>query len=230
MGSVVAEPKKRLDSLPELLGSIERLSLIVLGCIVLYIVIYACAQAGGFLGFLFGIPRLLRRASEAASDEARSPKGTTDARQTEARQLLSTNTNLEEISDWLTKIIVGLSIFEAVKIPPLVGNAADKFKGALPGVTGADVSFVLVLISASVLGFLYVYTETRTRVTVLFTKIEERADQSLSEAHLTKTEEGVDQSLSEVHRTGPTGSTSATGPGGVTSATGPTGATGAGVN
>src|SRR4051812_47035222 len=53
-----------------------------------------CLMSGVILGFLFGIPR---------TDKKESPTE-------EERILYIDNTNLEEISDWLTKIIVGLSL------------------------------------------------------------------------------------------------------------------------
>lgn len=55
--------------------------------------------AGVFGGFLFGIPKVSAR--QSGSD-------TVDR----AQQLLDPNTNLEQISDWLTKIIVGLGLVE----------------------------------------------------------------------------------------------------------------------
>src|SRR5215212_11890898 len=64
----------------------------------------ASAAFGGLLGFLFGIPRTLQQEGSSwsavgsdgdSNDEKRSPD--TDYRP---------NTNLEQISDWLTKILV----------------------------------------------------------------------------------------------------------------------------
>jgi len=56
----------------------------------------ACLSAGFLAGFLFGIPKVLQGDRTAAT---KTSKGRTPYRQ-------RVNTNLEEISDWLTKIIV----------------------------------------------------------------------------------------------------------------------------
>jgi len=56
----------------------------------------AAAVCGGFLGFLFGIPRSLQKKSVDNTSVSSVS--------------YANNTNLEEISDWLTKIIVGVSL------------------------------------------------------------------------------------------------------------------------
>jgi predicted secreted protein len=56
---------------------------------------------GGLLGFLFGIPRTLQQEASQATEQNRKdrPQETNYA----------VNTNLDQISDWLTKILVGVS-------------------------------------------------------------------------------------------------------------------------
>ena len=70
----------------------------------------ACTTVGGAFCFLFGIPKILQ------SD--RLPEDTPNSAVIGYRQQV--NTNLTEISDWLTKIIVGLSLINLAKIPPVV--------------------------------------------------------------------------------------------------------------
>src|SRR6266508_6277591 len=55
--------------------------------------------AGGLLGFLFGIPRSLA-----------GPEGSVDG--AAAGGAYRPNTNLEQISDWLTKILVGVGLVQ----------------------------------------------------------------------------------------------------------------------
>ena len=72
----------------------------------------ACLAVGGTVGFLFGIPRAT--AQPATPSAAR----TQDAGKAESKLRSSDrdteggrpNTNLEEVSDWLTKILVGLTL------------------------------------------------------------------------------------------------------------------------
>jgi hypothetical protein len=70
----------------------------------------ACLAAGSLLGIVFGIPR------EAADNPS------TDAGRTAA--WLGANTNMEEISDWLTKLLVGAGLVELKALPQALGSAA----------------------------------------------------------------------------------------------------------
>jgi len=91
------------------------------------IIALAAAVCGGFLGFLFGIPRSLQSKNAAPSTTIVTPPaatteavsaaavaGTTTTTTTE--RSYGNNTNLEEISDWLTKIIVGVSLTQLPEI------------------------------------------------------------------------------------------------------------------
>jgi hypothetical protein len=62
---------------------------------------------GAVVGFLFGVPR--RRRTEAVVSQDQQPRLDSDA--------YRPNTNLEQISDWLTKIIVGIGL---TQIPAIV--------------------------------------------------------------------------------------------------------------
>ena len=55
----------------------------------------AATAVGAFLGFLFGIPRTLQGNTTPGPDEIADYRP---------------NTNLEQISDWLTKILVGVGL------------------------------------------------------------------------------------------------------------------------
>jgi hypothetical protein len=75
----------------------------------------ACGGVGAFLGFLFGLPRSL----PATSDLNHGLHGYLD------------NTNLLDVSDWLTKIIVGLSLVQIGKLPEAVGQLGRTLAPAL---------------------------------------------------------------------------------------------------
>src|SRR5438552_685547 len=65
----------------------------------------ACFAVGVVTGFLFGIPRVLQGTDSGAEATAHTP------------YQQRVNTNLEQISDWLTKIIVGLGLVQLTKVP-----------------------------------------------------------------------------------------------------------------
>lgn len=75
---------------------------------------FAATVAGGFLGFLFGIPKSLQK--NQASNTPSNGTASTNPIQSSGTRNYGGNTNLEEISDWLTKIIVGVSLIQLTKL------------------------------------------------------------------------------------------------------------------
>ena len=75
----------------------------------------ACGGIGALLGFLFGLPRSLPE----TSGRNRGLHGYLD------------NTNLLDVSDWLTKIIVGLSLVQIGKLPWAVSHLGTTLAPAL---------------------------------------------------------------------------------------------------
>ncbi len=69
---------------------------------------------GVLLGFLFGFPPAPGSNSPPTNDLTFGPRSPS----------VFQNTNLHEISDWLTKVIVGASLVELTKLPPLLENLA----------------------------------------------------------------------------------------------------------
>jgi hypothetical protein len=72
----------------------------------------ACIMGGIIIGFLFSIPRLNKNKDKDTGSSERQP-------------FYKDNTNLEEISDWLTKIIVGISLVEFSKILGMLSDASN---------------------------------------------------------------------------------------------------------
>jgi hypothetical protein len=111
----------------------------------------ACLSVGFFAGFLFGIPKVLQGERTNPTPATKPPTG--------YRQRV--NTNLEEISDWLTKIIVGLGLYELKKVPSWLDRLAAVFAASVDhkpeerGVLGGAVVFFFVS------GFLLGYLVTR---------------------------------------------------------------------
>jgi hypothetical protein len=129
----------------------------------------ACLISGCLVGFLFGIPRVVQidvDSGGTAKAEFKQTKQTNSARDDAQnriqraagyRQLV--NTNLVEISDWLTKIIVGLGLVNLGKVPGLVDSAASVLASELPEKGYAFATSLIV--AFSVLGFLMGYLYTR---------------------------------------------------------------------
>lgn len=119
----------------------------------------SAAFVGGTLGFLFGIPRTLQREGGNSTSEPNPPS--VSAATADQRVGYRANTNLEQISDWLTKILVGVGLTQIRELRAgLVSLAAFAAQGL--GAQPHSQVFALALISYyAVLGFLFGYLWTR---------------------------------------------------------------------
>lgn len=98
---------------------------------------------GSLLGLLFGIPRIAQVQSEGAN--------VSDSK------FLAANNNLIQISDWLTKILVGAGLTQLTKVPAALESFGTHY-GTTIG--GADIA-VFLLMHFIVSGFLAGYLFTR---------------------------------------------------------------------
>ncbi len=117
--------------------------------------------SGVAVGFLFGIPRVLQGRQAPAPKDASNPGGA-DAQRAEDglayRQRV--NTNLEEISDWLTKIIVGMGLVELRSMPEHLQRLGAQIVGGSGAPCDPTLGFALALFFL-VVGFLFGYLVTR---------------------------------------------------------------------
>lgn len=152
--------------------------------------VFACLLSGATLGFLFGIPRSL--AVPAGNGQAAAPAGGGFAH----------NTNLEQISDWLTKIVVGIGLVEAQSIA--AHFQALSLRVAIHWGLGADgaPSAGFVLLASLLFGFVGFYIWTRTKFVYYLEYNEtavaaERRERELAERRATVAEEVAQQALQD---------------------------------
>ncbi|MEG0376657.1 MAG: hypothetical protein RR243_01235 [Citrobacter sp.] len=139
---------------------------------------FGCLVAGSLLGFVFGIPRTLQHDVPASQVEAGVDK--------EAVKY-QINTNLEQISDWLTKIIIGVGLIEMRNIGSWL-VAFSKEIGLGFGTSTIGQAFVFgILVYYLAAGFLLGYLWTR----LSFGLAIRDADQGLVERRLNKFEAEV---------------------------------------
>jgi hypothetical protein len=142
----------------------------------------AAFAVGAIIGFLFGIPRSIAATSHTTGQgTANGEKGA--AAETELAQHFKPNSNLEEISDWLTKILVGVGLVQIHQVSSAIESIAN---GLAPGLGGGDYGYpvaVTLLIAFSITGFLCAYLYTRLHLqnafelaSVIKRAIKERAD------------------------------------------------------
>ncbi len=112
----------------------------------------AAVLVGFFAGFLIGVPRIV------SSGQVRLATGR-----------FSPSTNLAEISDWLTKLLLGAGLVSLSRLGGPIGRLIDNVAGGLHGVTvnpaiiqAAKVTAGAIMIAFAVLGLLVGYIVTST--------------------------------------------------------------------
>jgi len=116
---------------------------------------------GAFVGFIFGIPRT--PATKSSKD-------------------IGANTNLEEISDWITKIIVGVSLVQLNQISGGITELGNTVSAGLDNHPSSFVFSVSTMIFYFVGGFLLAYLWSRIYLPkILRTSYEEGLEQKIIE-------------------------------------------------
>jgi CheY-like chemotaxis protein len=126
----------------------------------------ASLLVGGLIGFLFGVPRL------PPGEDRRSTEEETPIESTRGRAPYRPNTNLEEISDWLTKILVGVGLTQLSAIPAGLRDIGQVLAPVLGGLPGSEVFALGALVHFSVCGFLMSFLWTRLTLLQLYTDAE----------------------------------------------------------
>jgi len=164
---------------------------------------------GGLLGFLFGIPRTLQNANPSPRKES-SGGNTASSDQnpanSEPNQLRSApspaetdyqaNTNLEQISDWLTKILVGVGLTQVRQISSKMYEVAGAVAGAL-GSPGGNRTFALsLMLYYLIIGFLFSYLWTRLYLAAAFREADSqdaKLDEILDKVDIVKAKTDIAQ-------------------------------------
>ncbi|MCA9782002.1 MAG: hypothetical protein KC518_00340 [Candidatus Cloacimonetes bacterium] len=138
-------------------GALQRLALTLM-------LAGATLLCGGLVGFLFGFPRA--RPSESHGEGA-------------GPQRYRANTNLEEVSDWLSKILLGVGLVQINKLGGLAHAIAAQSVQGFAGGPG-DIVFVVALLAYYLIcGFLLGFLATRLVLATVFEAVDD--SQELSE-------------------------------------------------
>lgn len=101
---------------------------------------------GAFIGFLFGMPRLKA----------------VPARDGEPESKVESNTNLEQVSDWLTKILIGVGLTQLTQLPGEIQDMAEYIAPAVgPATCWASAVIIALLIYFAIAGFVWGYLVTK---------------------------------------------------------------------
>lgn len=123
----------------------------------------ASLAVGAFVGMLFGIPRMRQTNSTSQADNTADKPEMGDKRKYQPE----INNNLIEVSDWLTKIIVGLGLVELRELPDKLKIAANPLAECLGGECGLALAVGVIIFFLSA-GFLVGYINARTFLAVMF--------------------------------------------------------------
>ena len=128
----------------------------------------ASIAIASLIGFIFGVPRARAALVQTEDDleDPKGPKGPTTVR-------FEANSNLEQISDWLTKILVGAGLVQLAALPGFLESLGN-YLGASLGTAGPQSAVAIVLYGFGV-GFLFAYLWARLRLRVLLESSETEA-------------------------------------------------------
>jgi tetratricopeptide (TPR) repeat protein len=136
----------------------------------------ACFAIGATIGFLFGIPRVLQQDAPVATPSA---AGAASGATTAFTYNLKVNTNLEQISDWLTKIFVGLGLVQLQRVPEHLNRAATFIAYGLT--SGSKFFAGSLIVYFSLLGFLGFYLITRLYIAGALSRADQEASQKIKD-------------------------------------------------
>lgn len=133
----------------------------------------SCLLIGGLVGFLFGIPRSLQQG------EAEAEEGAAEGGRDRRRSGYRANTNLEQISDWLTKILVGVGLTQLGEVRSTLDSLAGFFGPPLGGAPAGGPFAVVVAVTFLTCGFLVGYLWSRLYLATAFSRADRQARTAL---------------------------------------------------
>lgn len=128
---------------------------------------------GGLIGFLFGIPRTrLQDSNEEKANETEAivpEKGKSDIS-------VKPNTNLEQISDWLTKILVGVGLTQINKIAQALTWIGTELSPGFGGFESSSVLAIATVLYYLLCGFMVGFLWTRLYLSGAFKAADKEED------------------------------------------------------
>jgi CheY-like chemotaxis protein len=128
---------------------------------------------GGLIGFVFGIPRSLQEPTATVPEHTDGDEEGSDEALRRVRY--SGNTSLEQISDWLTKILVGVGLTQLSNIPSALGALGTVLAPGLGGFPSSATVGPLGVIFFGIGGFFLSYLWTRLYLASLLVESDEEA-------------------------------------------------------
>jgi hypothetical protein len=134
-----------------------------------FLIIAAATMVGAALGFLFGLPRTR---NEAAAEESVVNAAHHAGAASRLARAFAANDNLTKVSDWLTTIVVGLTLINLSSLQGAVAQLADVLQDALGGGSGSGTIGICLVIIGLVAGFIAAYLWTSVSVRAILEESE----------------------------------------------------------
>lgn len=128
----------------------------------------AAAVSGAGLGFLFGLPR----PQEAAESTTEAGVSAT------SKPYYISNSNLLKVSDWVTTIVVGLTLVNLRSIGPAITQMAEVLREPLGNAAHSGIVGVALLVVGLLVGFVSCYLWTTVHVRNLLIRAEEEREKA----------------------------------------------------
>jgi hypothetical protein len=128
---------------------------------------FACLVTGVLIGFIFGVPTII---NNRLPDTSQNNVVQAVLKPADARKLVEANTNLTQVSDWLTKVIIGAGLVELRELPGFISTISAQIA---TGMANEDLAYAKVfaggiVIAFSVYGFIFGYLIMRIVLTEVF--------------------------------------------------------------
>lgn len=127
----------------------------------------AAAAIGAVFGFIFGLPR--GRFVDLSTGAEKDPTGRPSTH-------FLMNSNLVKVSDWVTTIIVGLTLVQLGNVGPAINDLSEALESPLGGTENAGVFGVAIVLTSAITGALLMYLFTTVRVRELYEAAEREED------------------------------------------------------
>ena len=136
----------------------------------------AALMLGGMTGFLFGIPKALQEGAQEPAAPAGAAPGGAGAREERDERRYQANTNLEQISDWLTKILVGVGLTQIGSLPRKIEDTAQYVARGMGGAAADEIFAGGVILYYTIAGFFFGYLWARLFLPRAFRQADDLAD------------------------------------------------------